>query len=267
MSSIPENPYPLTLEGELDPQLSRWLWLVKWLLVIPHVVAARVPVDRVPACSRWSAFFAILATGRYPRAIFDFNLGVMRWTLAGRFYSYSALGTDRYPPFTLGGGARLPGPARRRLSAAALARARAGEVVVAGAAALPDRRRLRGRQPGPAGTRPATSGAWSYGGGLIGLLVFFAGVMLLFTGRYPRGDLRLRDGHEPLVLPGRRVRRADDRRVPAVPARHGRPRADAGRRRRRRRWARRPRPACPDAETPIRTRSRDEVSSQQQILL
>jgi hypothetical protein len=92
--------YPARLNGHLDPELSRWKWLVKWLLLIPHIVVlaflwvAAVFMTMV-------AFFAILFTGRYPRKIFDFNLGVMRWTWRVSFYGLSALATDKYPPFTL----------------------------------------------------------------------------------------------------------------------------------------------------------------------
>ena len=92
--------YPVSVGGEIDPALGRWLWLVKWLLIIPHLVVlvflwiAYVLLTIV-------AFFAILFTGKYPRGIFDFNVGVLRWTWRVSFYSYNALATDRYPPFSL----------------------------------------------------------------------------------------------------------------------------------------------------------------------
>jgi hypothetical protein len=87
-------PYPDAKQG-----LNRWLPLVKWLLAIPHYIvlvflwlAALVVVI--------IAWFAILFTGRYPRGLFDFVLGVMRWTNRVIGYAF-ILVTDQYPPFQL----------------------------------------------------------------------------------------------------------------------------------------------------------------------
>jgi hypothetical protein len=176
--------YPVAVEGRLDPQLSRWQWLVKWLLVIPHAIVL-VLLWFAYSVVTFIAFWAILFTGRYPRSLFEFNAGVLRWSWRVGFYSYSALGTDRYPPFTL---EDVPDyPARLQIEyPASLSR---GLVLVKWwLLAIPHYIVVGIFAGGAWATWNAASdhSAWTWGGGLIGLLVCFAGIALLFTGRYPR---------------------------------------------------------------------------------
>ena len=84
----------------VETELNRWLPLVKWFLAIPHFVVLAFLWIGVVFCTI-IAWFAILFTGGYPRGLFDFVVGVMRWSLRVDAYAV-LLTTDEYPPFTLG---------------------------------------------------------------------------------------------------------------------------------------------------------------------
>jgi len=88
------------LRGELSSPPSRGLWLLKWLLIFPHLVVLIFLSFAVVFVTIF-AFFAILFTGKYPRKCFNFVVGVFRWSWRIGFYAYSVSGTDKYPPFSL----------------------------------------------------------------------------------------------------------------------------------------------------------------------
>jgi hypothetical protein len=184
----------------VDAPLSRGLWLVKWILVIPHYFVLAF---------LWLAFLvlsgvamvAIVITGRYPRVIFEFNVGVLRWTWRVQYYAIGAFGTDRYPPFTLADDPTYPAHLEveypQRLS-------RGLALVKWWLLAIPQYIIIGVFTGGGAwlGWRvghmnPQASFGWFWndwglyyvantGWGLIGLLAVIAAVVLLFTGRYPK---------------------------------------------------------------------------------
>ncbi len=179
-------PYPLSLDAGLDLPLSRWMWLVKWLLAIPHMLILVL---------LWMAYLvlsivagiSILFTGRYPRGIFDFNVGVLRWSWRVSYYAFSGgLGTDRYPPFSLGPEANYPAT----LDVEYPEQLSRGLVLVKWwLLALPHYIVVAVIAGGGFAwqTDGGASVGWGpAGGGLVGILTLVAAFVLLFTGSYPR---------------------------------------------------------------------------------
>ena len=173
----------VSLEGALDPKLTRWMWLVKWLLAIPHFVVLAI---------LWIAFvivtiaagFAILFTGRYPASLFQFTTGVLRWNWRVAFYANGVLGSDSYPPFTL---ARTDYPATFEVAyPSTLSRWKV--LFKSWLFALPQLIIVSLVTGG-------TWAAWTGGAGaaisLLGLLLLIAAIILLFTGVYRLGLFNL----------------------------------------------------------------------------
>jgi len=176
----------------------RWLWLVKWLLAIPHYVLL-VFLWIGFFVTSVAALFAILVSGRFPRTLFDYNVGVMRWTWRVSYYAHGALGTDRYPPFTLDDVADYPA----RLDVAYPQRLSRGLVLVKWWLLAIPHYIVVGVfiSGGYYAWSLFDDGGDPFGsGGLIGVLVIVAGVVLTVTGTYPRSVFDLVLGLNRWVL-------------------------------------------------------------------
>ncbi len=178
MAEAKPAPYPVNITGELQEPLSRWLWLVKWILLIPHwlvLVFLTVAFVFTSIC----AWFAILFTGKYPRSLFDFNVGVGRWCWRTGFYGYNALGTDKYPPFTLD-----PVEYSAKLTVDYPENLNRWLIFVKWFLAIPHLIIAIILTGGASASWGKSE--WSFGG-VVGILSFIAGIILLVTGKYPKG--------------------------------------------------------------------------------
>jgi hypothetical protein len=175
------NDYPVRVRADLTAPPGRWLWLFKWVLLIPHFLVL-IALWIVFLVLTLGAYVVVLVTGRYPRSTFDFNVGVLRWSWRVGYYGYEVLGTDRYPPFALreepdypAGLQIAPPPPMPRW-----------RPLVAWLLAIPHLLILAA----------FAGGTWQASAdgdeqmtlpGLVGVGVLIVAIALLFTARYPRG--------------------------------------------------------------------------------
>ena len=156
--------YPVDLIGDYDERVNRFLWLIKWILTIPHFVVLfllSIPVIVTLPIS----WLAVLILGRYPSPFWGYHVGLMRWSWRVNFYSYQAGNTDQYPPFSFE--SRDDYPADLLIECPESSSRLTG--FFRWLLVIPH---------------------WiiaSILGDITGILVFFALVIVLFTGRYPEG--------------------------------------------------------------------------------
>ncbi len=156
---------------------------MKWFLAIPHwILLGFLWLGFLVASI--IAFFAILFTARYPRRLFRYNVGVLRWTWRVTYFATSGIGTDRYPPFTLG-----PAEYPATLEIEYPARLSRGLVLVKWWLLAIPHYIIVGFFVGTTWYARGGNDEWKTAGGpgLIGWVSIIAGVALLFTARYPRG--------------------------------------------------------------------------------
>lgn len=178
---FPASAHPLSVEATLDPRLTRWKWLVKWILAIPHYIVLLFLQIAFLLLSI-VAFFSILITGSYPRRLFDFNVGVMRWSMRVSYYTSVVLGTDEYPPFTLKDVPEYP----IRVDVTYPKRLSRGLVLVKWLLVIPQILVIMILMTSGWEAYQYIDDYSPFSSGLIGMLSLVAVVILAFTGSYPR---------------------------------------------------------------------------------